>query len=194
MIELYTALAKAKSEINPIVKGAKNPFFKSKYADLNDIITEVEPLLNNHGLLLLQPIRDNRVCTSIVHIITGQTITSEIELPVISDPQKLGSAVTYYRRYTLVSLLSLQAIDDDGEIVREDIERLRQQASDLLDTSVWGVGDDNTRRKAESRIASGDYSTLKEAIKELRQNQVESVNKSMAEINKQTLDRANRDD
>jgi len=50
----------------------------------------------------------------LVHVKTGQSIISGIELPQNSDPQKLGSAITYYRRYTLVSLLGLQAEDDDG--------------------------------------------------------------------------------
>jgi hypothetical protein len=62
----------------------------------------------------LQPIENNKVKSIIYHIETGTSVSSEIDLPQLNDPQKLGSAITYYRRYTLQSLLGLQAEDDDG--------------------------------------------------------------------------------
>lgn len=114
MKELYKKLANLKKEIGSISKDKENPFFKSKYFDINDLLFHAEPLFEKYELLLLQPIRSGVVLTLIIDIESGQEISSDIELPSIADPQKLGSAITYYRRYTLQSLLGLQAEDDDA--------------------------------------------------------------------------------
>ena len=65
--------------------------------------------------VLLQPIKDNCVYSIILDAETGAEIAvSELHLPPITDPQKLGSAITYFRRYTLKSLLAISEEDDDG--------------------------------------------------------------------------------
>jgi len=114
MKELLKALANVKKEVGTLSKTETNPFFKSKYFDINSLIQQIEPLLEKNNLLLLQPIEGNKVFSQIWHIETGLCVSSCIELPNLQDPQKLGSAITYYRRYTLQSLLGLQAEDDDG--------------------------------------------------------------------------------
>jgi hypothetical protein len=114
MKELLTALSNVKKEVGTLSKTETNPFFKSKYFDINSLVGQIEPLLEKNGLLLLQPIRDGKVVSIIYHVETEKCIISEIELPPLNDPQKLGSAITYYRRYTLQSLLGLQAEDDDA--------------------------------------------------------------------------------
>jgi len=114
MKELLTALSKVKKEVGTLSKTETNPFFKSKYFDINSLIQQVEPLLEENGLLLLQPIENGKVKSIIYHVDTCEAVWSEIDLPQLNDPQKLGSAITYYRRYTLQSLLGLQAEDDDG--------------------------------------------------------------------------------
>ena len=107
-------LLEAKKEIGKVAKNAKNPHFKNTYADVNALIEAVEPILHTHGLLLLQPIIEGKVVTQIIDVESGQSIESSLPLPQGLNPQQLGSAVTYFRRYTLQSLLSLQATDDDG--------------------------------------------------------------------------------
>lgn len=131
MTELLKALSNVKKEVGKLSKTETNPFFKSKYFDINSLIEQVEPLLEKNNLLLLQPIENNKVRSIIYHIETSQSVTSEIDLPNLQDPQKLGSAITYYRRYTLQSLLGLQAEDDDANKVSQvtktptlDLERL----------------------------------------------------------------------
>jgi hypothetical protein len=112
---IYYKLSLVKQEIGVLSKNAKNPFFKSDYLDLNGILSAVEPLLFKHGLVLLQPINMNEVMTLITDTETEQSVQSQVIIPCnITDPQKLGSAITYFRRYTLQSLLALQAVDDDG--------------------------------------------------------------------------------
>lgn len=117
-MSIYKKLFEAKKEIGKISKDSKNPFFKSKYFDINTLLEHVEPILQNHNILLLQPVSGGRVRTVLIDADTDGTGTNAVEsciqLPDLKDPQKLGSAITYYRRYTLQSLLGLQAEDDDG--------------------------------------------------------------------------------
>ena len=114
MKELLSKISEVKSEIGTLSKNASNPFFKSKYLDLGEILSNLEPILQKHKLLLLQPVLDNSVFTEIHDLESGEIIKSAIPLPNIQDPQKIGSAITYYRRYSLQSLLALQTDDDDG--------------------------------------------------------------------------------
>lgn len=115
-MEIYKKLLNAKKEMEAITKDSKNPFFKNKYFDINKLLSEVEPILQSHSLLLLQPIENGVVKSVIFDTETSESVSSEISLPIQNDPQKLGSAITYYRRYTLQSLLSLQAEDDDANL------------------------------------------------------------------------------
>ena len=114
MESILIKLSEVKTKINPIKKTSTNPFFKSRFFDINELISNIEPLLEESRLLLLQPIKENKVFSIIYHIDSGESVESSLELPNLTDPQKLGSAITYYRRYTLQSLLGLQAEDDDG--------------------------------------------------------------------------------
>lgn len=123
---IYFKLHLAKQEIGKVTKGSDNPYFKSKYADLNAILEATEPILLKYNLLLLQPVKNGMVCTQIIDIETSEIITSEIALPNILDPQKLIASITYYRRGTLQTLLSLQAIDDDGNEAAKQIQKETQ--------------------------------------------------------------------
>jgi len=114
-MKIYQKIHDAKNEIGKVAKNAKNPHFKNTYADLNALIEAVEPILLEKGLVLLQPIKEGRVFTIIADVESGECLESFIDLPTSGTPQSMGSAITYYRRYTLQSLLSLQAVDDDGQ-------------------------------------------------------------------------------
>lgn len=116
---IYQKLSKAKAEFSPLLKDSKNPFFKSKYASLNALMDVIEQPFINNGLLLMQPIIEGIVVTKIINVDnTDEMVTSKMQLPENIDPQKLGSAITYFRRYTLQSLLGLNAQDDDAELTR----------------------------------------------------------------------------
>lgn len=110
-------ILEVQKKIGVLGKDSKNPFFKSAYLDLNKLLIHVTPLLIENGLLLSQPIQDGLVKSLIIDAESGEVLlNSEIALPDIKDPQKLGSAITYYRRYTLKSLLSIAEGDDDGNL------------------------------------------------------------------------------
>ena len=112
---IYSKLYDLQNELGAISKDATNPFYKSKYFDINSLIGQLKPLLQKHNLVLIQPITDNQVRSVIVDL-DGGSVESSIQLPNDLAAQKLGSAITYFRRYTLQSLLALQAIDDDGNL------------------------------------------------------------------------------
>lgn len=122
-LTLHQKLHRAKLAIGKVTKNATNPHFKKAYADINALLDAVEPILLENGLLLLQPIQGNNVCTQIIDIDSGAMIESCMELPSNLTPQQLGSAVTYYRRYTLQSSLSLQAIDDDANTAEQAVKQ-----------------------------------------------------------------------
>jgi hypothetical protein len=115
MNKFHIKLFKLQQEIGAIERDQANSYFKDhKYFDINKLIKGLKPLFLKYKLLLLQPIMDNEVCTIIQDLESEESITSGIKIQDVKDPQKVGSCVTYYRRYTLQSLLGLQADDDDG--------------------------------------------------------------------------------
>jgi hypothetical protein len=120
MKQIATALLKAQSEMSNPKKGATNPFFKSKYADLNAIREAVIPVLNANGISVLQPIvhldSKNFVKTILLHE-SGESIESvtEIIYNKLNDAQAQGSGISYARRYALQSFVCVGADDDDGQ-------------------------------------------------------------------------------
>lgn len=118
-MKIYEKLLEAKKEIGKATKNATNPHFKNKYVDINALIETVESILLSKGLILLQPIENGKVYTKIVDAESEQMIESFIDLPTSGTPQAMGSAITYFRRYTLQSLLSMQAQDDDGQLASQ---------------------------------------------------------------------------
>jgi hypothetical protein len=120
MKQIATALLKAQSEMSNPKKGATNPFFKSKYADLNAIREAVIPILNSNGISVLQPIvhvdNKNFVKTILLHE-SGECLESltEIIYNKVNDAQAQGSGISYARRYSLQSFVCVGADDDDGQ-------------------------------------------------------------------------------
>lgn len=112
---INTKLLEFQKKIGIIKKDSKNPHFKNTYASLTQILSEVKPLLTECGLILIQPISLEGVGTTIIDFETGEKIETVISLPTNLSPQQLGSAITYFRRYTLASLLSLEIDDDDAQ-------------------------------------------------------------------------------
>jgi len=138
---IYSKIASVKSEIGTLTKKSDNPFFKSKYLELSDLLLAVEPLLEKNGLLLMQPVRDAKVWSEIYDIETGEVVQSYLDLPNIADPQKLGGAITYFRRYTLQALLSLQAVDDDGNEASKAPKKKPTLSQDRFQSGLDKVND-----------------------------------------------------
>jgi hypothetical protein len=117
--KLAPALVAAQAEIGGAVKGADNPFFKSKFADLNTVILALKPIFVKHGFAVIQlPHSDEHgvgVTTRIQHT-SGEFLQHQFTLPLAKkDPQAAGSAITYAKRYALKALGLMPDLDDDGE-------------------------------------------------------------------------------
>lgn len=124
MKTINSALVKFHSQLKPIAKDSENPFFKSDYLSLSGILDAVRPILAVNGLAILQPMRvDAGVTILITRLIheSGESIESEMILPALSDAQKFGSLITYYKRYQIQALLgiSTREEDDDGNHVSQ---------------------------------------------------------------------------
>jgi hypothetical protein len=132
---IYGKLFEAKKEIGKISKDSTNPFFDSKYFDINKLLEHVEPILSGHNILVLQPIIDGHVCTQLIDIDSNEMITSSARINS-TDPQKVGSEITYFRRYTLQSILGLQAEDDDGNKASSN-GQAKQPATQAEDNRPW---------------------------------------------------------
>lgn len=147
------ALAKAQGAIKPAAKSAENPFFKSSYADLPAIVEACRVELAKNDIAYSQATSyeaDTVILETILLHGSGEWISGTYPIkPVKSDPQSMGSAMTYARRYALAAMVGVvaEAEDDDGNA-----------ASD--------------RAKAPSREEKGDALTkardwAKEAIREI---------------------------
>jgi len=117
IIELGIALATFHSLVGKIGKDAKNPFFKSSYASLPHILDEIAEPLEKAGLVISQFPDGSGLTTMLIHSKTGQFLMAKYDMPVAkaNDPQALGSAISYARRYAVSSILSLKIDDDDAE-------------------------------------------------------------------------------
>lgn len=114
---ISAALLRAQKAIGGAAKGAKNPFFHSNYADLGSVMAACKEQLNDNGISILQPIEDGCVSTMLLDV-SGEWI-KDSGVPIVfvkqNDPQAQGAAITYARRYGLMSMLFIPAVDDDGE-------------------------------------------------------------------------------
>ena len=114
------ALVFAQKEIKFATKDSTNPHFKSKYANINSVIEAVKVPLNNNNIAILQslsPSDDNKLhlTTRLLHS-SGEWIEDTAVCPIQKqDPQGLGSAISYIRRYSISSMCALYADDDDGQ-------------------------------------------------------------------------------
>ena len=116
--ELAAALAKAQGQIDPAPKDANNPFFKTKYASLPAVREAMRHAFAANGLSVVQMPEvvegQLRLRTILLHA-SGQSLDcgSLIADVDLTNPQKIGSAITYFRRYALAAISQTVADDDD---------------------------------------------------------------------------------
>jgi hypothetical protein len=136
MKQIAEAFLKAQREMSNPKKGSANPFFKSKYADLNSVREAVMPILNENGIMVLQPMvaidGRNYIKTVLLHE-SGEVIESltEIIYSKVNDAQAQGSGITYARRYGLQSLVCVGADDDDGNAASQP-QKAKKLEGDIL--------------------------------------------------------------
>jgi len=120
--KLAAKVAKLRTQVGGYVKKEKADIptksggkFSYDYADINGILAAIDPLLEEVGLCLVQPVIGDVQHTILIDVESGAMLDSFLELASARlQPQDVGSKQTYLRRYTLVGLLGLKAFDDDS--------------------------------------------------------------------------------
>lgn len=117
--KIADALVKAQAAMKPALKESRNPHFNSRYADLASVWDAIREPLTSNGLSVIQMVGSNELekttlTTRVTHV-SGEWIESTWQIPVgKQDPQGLGSAISYARRYALASAIGVVQDDDDG--------------------------------------------------------------------------------
>jgi hypothetical protein len=132
--EIASALVLFHKEVGKVKKEATNPFFKSKYASLPNILDAIEDPLGNSGLSYAQfPSGEHELTTILMHI-SGEWMQASYKMqPTKNDPQGLGSAITYQRRYALGAVLGLNIDeDDDGNKSSAPVKQKKDISKELV--------------------------------------------------------------
>lgn len=134
--EISEALKQFQSEMEPVIKKAKNPYYKSKYADLPGIIEASKQLLVKNNLSFSQiPVGDGGLYTILMHK-SGEWIGGSFTMsPVDKKPQTYGSMITYMRRYALGAILGIATEeDDDGNEASKPTKKSKLSRAEYEDT------------------------------------------------------------
>lgn len=131
--ELAKALCKVQAGLKPALKDSQNPYFKSSYADLNSVWDACRELLTSNGLAVAQmnlPTENGVIVETMLMHTSGEWISGELFLPLAKhDPQGVGSALTYGRRYGLAAMVGIVAdVDDDGNHASGKTQQPQQRA------------------------------------------------------------------
>ena len=141
---IATALAKAQANMGKALKQANNPHFRSKYADLGNVMDACLPALNEAGIALIQPTGEDEhgryVETILIHGESGESLTCRVPLIVSkNDMQGYGSAVTYARRYGLMAMAGIAPEDDDGHAASKAPPKQEQRQQKPQETDAEAI-------------------------------------------------------
>jgi len=152
---IATALAKAQANMGKALKQANNPHFRSKYADLGNVMDACLPALNEAGIALIQPTGEDEhspfVETILIHGESGESLTCRVPLIVSkNDMQGYGSAVTYARRYGLMTMAGIAPEDDDGNAAAKAPPKQEQRQQKPQETDAEAI------ERAKEYLAEAD--------------------------------------
>jgi len=176
--ELASALVAAQAEFSAVPKGSNNPFFKSKYAALPDVVASASPVLAKHGLAVTQSISFDvsgdghlvdTLTTTLLHK-SGQYLENQMVLHLPKqDPQGQGSAVTYARRYAYMAILGLVADDDDdgNAASRSKVQSLKNHGYSAKKPEPQETRDLTTQLRERLAAKYGEPIKGKEAVEKI---------------------------
>lgn len=138
---LSLALSKVQSKLRPAKENAKNPFFKSNYADLGSVWDSVRTLLADNELSIIQMPENQGDLTTVLSHSSGEWISSTLHIPSKNDAHGVGSAISYGRRYALASFIGVITGDDDGngavEPTKATVKKSSPKAKETLTTDKY---------------------------------------------------------
>lgn len=160
---LSKALIEVQKELKNATKSTSNPFFKSKYADLETIRETCQALLSKNDLAISQVGNAGFLRTMLIHS-SGEWIASDIAIVAkdMSDPQKLGSSITYARRYGLAAILGMATEDDDGNSgasaappKKLEKDPLAQEI-EIVEAIIRGLDEEKSLAELRAHLEDGD--------------------------------------
>lgn len=175
--ELCKALICFKIKVEAIRKDAKNPFFKSTYASLGNIIDAIEEPLAESGLAVMQFPNGEHGLTTIVMHESGEWIESNYTMaPVKNDPQGIGSCITYQKRYALVSALLLNILekDDDANYATHG----NNNPTEKIELPWLNEGSENFTKAVEYLKSTGNLKAIKAKYKMRKETETKLINLS----------------
>ena len=112
-----------------IEKDSKNPHFHNRYSSLNEVLGKLKKPLNDLGVVIVQSPQEEGLQTLLIDVESGDIITSLVPYVNPTDMQKLGGAISYAKRYALISMLGLEDEDDDAEIAVSGAKQTREDVT-----------------------------------------------------------------
>ena len=190
--EIAGALVQAQAQMGAAFKDNTNPHYKSGFASLASVILTVKEPLHNNGLSFVQPtIRTDGFVgceTRIMHT-SGQWMEGELTLPLTKqDPQAAGSAITYARRYSLMSMLGLPTTDDDAEsAIEEDEEDEVEPSVYINDMQLKIVTDllEETHADIERFCANFQITSVNKMPKEKLDRAIAALNRKKESVSEE---------
>lgn len=152
--KLFEALSKAQAVMKGARKDSDNPYFKSSYADLSSVWEACQKPLTDNGLAVAQTVdyQDGKIfVVTILGHSSGQYLESRLPLPAnITDPQKIGAAITYFRRFGLQAITGVCPIDDDGESIAQRDDNVRAVKGEYISPQQVAFLADKLRGEGET--------------------------------------------
>jgi hypothetical protein len=191
MSKIGALIVAAIGDMQAVEKKAVNPFYKSKYATLDDILIMSKPILKKHGLSLLSTpnIKDGKMVIEFTFVSGEETMTAGV-YPVIAkkddDPQEVGKAVTYARRYGTSLILNIaNDDDDDGNVAAGKVEAEKKEKVETLDDLLIRIN------KAKLALA-GEFNEVLNAEGYEKVSQIDNIQKAksfLAQLNKHSREK-----
>ena len=182
---LFAALAKAQGEVENASKNAANPHFKSKYADLAEVLNTVRPVFSENGLSIIQSTEFDgalvSVTTTIAHKDGGYVSSKASCVPSKTDAQGVGSATTYLRRYSLASACGVAQEDDDGNSSAHNgkpVARINEKQEVELSDYIEATNTDRAKMLAYFKVKALSELTSAQAVQAM--NMIKSKQKDAA--------------
>lgn len=164
MKTIAAALARAQMNMGKALKQSANPAFRSKYADLGNVMDACLPALNEAGIALIQPTGEDGhgrfVETILIHGESGESLSCRVPLIVAkNDMQGYGSAVTYARRYGLMAMAGIAPEDDDGNAAakappKDEPKKMTVEQFDELKALIEATGTDEDKLCAYMKVST----------------------------------------
>jgi len=167
---LVKALTTFQGKMTAVKKDATNPFYKSKYATLDTIWESIRKPLSENGLSIAQTmnlVNDKSVLETTLYHTSGEWISgTQLVNPVKDDPQSLGSAISYARRYSLSAILGVVADEDDDANVATKPEPVKSTTTAVKDTAPRPKPETPAPAKAEPGISAAQTKKIYASVKE----------------------------